>query len=356
VAIASVDALGFPSVLADRARTLVPRIPPQNILIGATHCHSAPDFYAFPDGIASHTGDLKYMDSVAKKVAEAINEALDTLQPASIKIGTGELQGKITYNYYAPDLYDPRVSVIQALGSDGKAIATLVNHATHPEVIGPDQGILSPDLVGPLYERIEKAGGGMAIFMNGAQGGMVTADNRYLDKPKDAQRAYWEDSRTWEECIRIGGALADEALRVVKNAPVQKDPKLYCTSMEVQFPVESELLWAYVLLSPLKYPHGDEKQITTRLNLLNLGNAQILSIPGEALPNIGFYLKRKMHGTHNLLFGLTNDAFGYILTKVDFMSFPRYKYCSETSLGEMTGEILIEKSLELVEKSPQPDK
>jgi hypothetical protein len=53
-------------------------------------------------------------------------------------------------------------------------------------------------------------------------------------------------------------------------------------------------------------------------------HAQILTIPGEAMPNIGFYLKRKMRGTHNLLFGLTNDAFGYILTKVDFQSFPRY--------------------------------
>ena len=41
-----------------------------------------------------------------------------------------------------------------------------------------------------------------------------------------------------------------------------------------------------------------------------------------------------MRGKHNLLFGLTNDAFGYILTKVDFNSFPRYDYVSRTSLGE----------------------
>jgi len=88
---------------------------------------------------------------------------------------------------------------------------------------------------------------------------------------------------------------------------------------------------------------------------VNLGTAQILTIPGEALPNIGFYLKRKMHGTQNLLFGLTNDAFGYILTKVDFRSFPRYDYVSRTSLGELTGEILIDQALELVNKSPAPD-
>jgi hypothetical protein len=75
------------------------------------------------------------------------------------------------------------------------------------------------------------------------------------------------------------------------------------------------------------------------VNVVSVGNAQILTIPGEALPNIGFYLKRKMYGQHNLLFGLTNDAFGYILTKEDFDSFKRYAYITRTSLGERTGEI-----------------
>ena len=106
--------------------------------------------------------------------------------------------------------------------------------------------------------------------------------------------------------------------------------------------------------SPLKYPHNPNHSITTRINVVNLGNAQILTIQGEALPNIGFYLKRKMRGQHNLLFGLTNDAFGYILTKVDFASFPRYEYISRTSLGEMTGEILMERAIGLVYESPKP--
>ena len=84
-----------------------------------------------------------------------------------------------------------------------------MNYAIHPEVMGSDQGILSPDLVGPLYDRIEKAAGGIALFMNGAQGGMVTADNRNLEQPpRDALRAYWTDSRTWSECERIGELLA----------------------------------------------------------------------------------------------------------------------------------------------------
>jgi hypothetical protein len=356
VAIVALDLLGFPSVLGDRVRAKVPRIPPSNILIGSTHTHSAPDCYAFPDGSGGHTGDLKYIEWVCERAAEAINAALDHLQPASIRIATDEAQGKIAYNYYAPDLYDRRMSVIQAISSKGKTIATLVNYAIHPEVLGNEVGILSPDLIGPLRDKIESQAGGMAIFMNGAQGGMITADNRNLDKPKDRLRGYWDDDRTWEECLRIGHLMADEALRIVKDAKPQQDPTLFCDSIRIRFPVQSDLIWAIVLGSPLKYSHNDDHSIDAQVNLINLGNAQILTIPGEALPNIGFYLKRKMHGQHHLLFGLTNDAFGYILTKVDFQSFPRYDYVSRTSLGEMTGEILIEKSLEFVNKSPVPDK
>ena len=355
VAVVSLDLLGFPSALGDRVRARVRRIPAENILIGATHTHSAPDCYAFPDGKGGHTGDLAYMEQVCKKTADAINDAIDSARPARLKIATGEAQGKIAYNYYAPDLYDRRMSVIQAQGADGKILATLVNYAIHPEVLGNRVGICSPDLVGPLCDRIESRAGGLALFMNGAQGGMVTADNRDLKRPKDPQHGYWEDSRTWDECLRIGHTMADEALRIVAGAPVQADPRLYCRSTTVKLPVESDAMWGVVTLSPLHYPHGEDRTIEARLNLLNLGTAQILTIPGEALPNIGFYVKRKMKGEHHQLFGLTNDAFGYILTKVDFHSFPRYDYISRTSLGEMTGEILIDRWLELVNTSPAPD-
>jgi hypothetical protein len=101
----------------------------------------------------------------------------------------------------------------------------------------------------------------------------------------------------------------------------------------------------------LNYKTDLEGTAITTLNLINLANAQILTIPGEALPNIGFYLKRKMKGEHNLLFGLTNDAFGYILTKEDFGSFKRYEYVSRTSLGEQTFETYLTAALKLIESS-----
>jgi hypothetical protein len=345
VAVCSTDFLGFPSVLCNKVRSRVRGIPAQNILIGATHNHSAPDCYGFPDLSGKTTADLAYLDDVCVKLADAINEALEHLESARVKIATGKAQGKIAYNYYAEKLYDPRCTVIQFLDPAGQATATLVNYACHPEVIGPDQGILCPDYVGPLYDRIADRGAGTGIFMNGALGGMVTADCRGPDG---------RDVQTWEECVRIGNLLADEAIRIVADAPVQEDPALFCGATTVEFPVENQMLQAVVQSSPLGFRLTASGCVTTQVNVVNLGDAQMLTIPGEALPNIGYYLKRKMHGRHNLLLGLTNDAFGYILARVDWNSFERYDYITRTCLGEMTGEIFMDKALEFVNQCPRP--
>lgn len=349
IAIVNIDNLGWPAALGNKSRKLIKDIPAENILIGATHTHSAPDAYAFPDENGNHGADLDYLDRCTVQIAEAVNEAFQNLVPAQLKIAVGEAKGKIAYNYYAPELYDPRCGVIQAIGIEGKnkdkVLATLANYAIHPEVLGNDQGILSPDLIGPFYDRIEKKTGGMAVFMNGAQGGMVTADNR-LDSAKEA--------RSWEECQRIGNLLADEALRIVSEAPVQQNPMIYCAHRTVNFPIASEVLKYILQNSALSMSTGDADSISTTLNLLNIGTAQVLTIPGEALPNIGYYLKRNMPTKHPFLFGLTNDAFGYILTKEDFNSFKRYEYISRTSLGEETGEILINQLLDMVKNNPKP--
>jgi hypothetical protein len=345
MAICSVDFLGFPGVLCNKVRAKVPSIPGRNILIGATHTHSAPDCYGFPDQTGRTSADLAYLDSVCVKLADAINEAVERLEPAGVKIATGQARGRIAYNYYAERLYDPRCHVVQILTAAGKPLATLVNYASHPEVIGSNQGILCPDFVGPLYDRIEQRGAGQGIFLNSAQGGMVTADCRGPDG---------KDIQTWDECIRIGNLLADEALRILADAPIQENPALFCGSTTIEFPVDNEMLRTVVKLSPLGFELSPDGRVATQVNVVNLGNAQMLTIPGEAQPNLGFYLKRKMQGEHNLLLGLTNDAFGYMLAKVDWNSFERYNYITRTSLGEMTGEIFMEKALEFVNACPRP--
>jgi len=352
-AIVSVDFLGWTSILGNRSRALVKGIPPENILIGATHTHSAPDAYGFPDMNGKTFADVKYLDECVRQIADAVNEAVANKQPASLKIAMAEAVGKIAYNYYAPALYDPRCGVIQALATSGprtgQPIVTLVNYAVHPEVLGNKQGILSPDLCGPLYEKIEKETGGMALFMNGAIGGMVTADTR-LEYGKEGQGQ--KEDNSWQECIRIGELLAGESLRIIQKAPVLENPALFIASRPLTFPVESDIMRYIIQKSALKYESFSDNKVTTQLNLINIGSAQILTVPGEAMPNVGYYVKRKMNTKMPFLFGLTNDAFGYMLAKVDYQSFKRYEYVTRTSLGEMTAEIYMEQALKLVSESP----
>ena len=350
IAIVGIDNLGWPAYLANRSRKLIKGIAPENILIGATHAHSCPDAYGFTDEKGNTGADLKYLDWCVAQIADAVNEAVSKLEPALLKTAVGKAEGKIAYNYYAPQLYDPRMGVIQAISASGKnkgeTIATLVNYATHPEILGTARKTMSPDLCGPLYDRIESKAGGIAIFMNSAQGGMVTADNR---------RENGGEANDWNECIRIGNLMADEALRMIELAPVRENPELFCTSKTIRFPIDSEavrFMFKHSPLLPETDKNHDFSSVTTRMNLLNIGEAQVVTIPGEALPNIGFYLKRKMKTNQPFLFGLTNDAFGYILTKEDFNSFERYNYITRTSLGEITGDILTREALKLIEESP----
>ena len=345
VAFASVDVIGFPRVLGDRVRARVEGIPSDAILIGCTHTHSAPDVYSFvmPDG--TQTADLDWVDFVVDELTAALQEARDSMEPVGIRINTDELRGQIAYNYYAPQLYDPRGSVLQFVRPDGTNLATLLNYASHPEVLGSNQGILSPDFCGPFYDRIEAEGGGIGIYMNGANGGMITADNRDEDG---------RSQRTWEECIRIGELMADESLRIAAAAPIQVSPAIYSTEVEMLIPCDNENFRFLIGGSPLGYELDEDFNAATLLNLVNIGNAQIVTIPGEAMPNIGYYLKRNMAGEHNLLFGLTQDAFGYIITKEDFGSFRRYEYITRTSMGEGTADILMETVFALVEAAPAP--
>lgn len=346
VAFVGIDNLGWPSALGDRSRQLVKGIPPENILIGATHTHSGPDAYGFPDKDGNFSVDVDYLNWCVESVAEAVNQAIENLEPAVLKVGIGEAKGKIAYNYYAEHLYDPRCSVLQVISkkTPAKALATLVNYAVHPEIIGSKRGILSPDLCGPLYQRIEEQTGGMALFLNGALGGMVTADNRReVNLPSERN--------DWEECVRIGNLLADQALKIIGETPVIDDPEVKNFTSYVQLPVENEMMRTVLKMSPVNLMGQSEDQVKTQVNLVKIGPASMLTIPGEALPNIGFYLKRKMKTPFPFLLGLTNDAFGYIMTKEDYQSFRTYDYISRTTLGEKTYEIYLNSVSELIERA-----
>ena len=113
----------------------------------------------------------------------------------------------------------------------------------------------------PIFNEIFSNGGSIGIFMNGALGGMVTADVRGPDG---------KDKQTWSECRRIGHLLADEAMRIIYDTAEQKNPKITCSWKNVTLPVDSPLLLSIMKNSPLKLAKPDKQSITTRVNLVNI--------------------------------------------------------------------------------------
>ena len=67
---------------------------------------------------------------------------------------------------------------------------------------------------------------------------------------------------------------------------------------------------------------NDDETITTEANLLRIGPAWLLGVPGELLPKLGLAFKAEMReagaGT-GAVAGLTNDELGYILPQEDYL-------------------------------------
>jgi predicted neutral ceramidase superfamily lipid hydrolase len=89
VAIVGIDNLGWPATLGDKSRALIEDIPPQNIIIGATHTHSAPDAYGFPNEKGEVLADFDYLGWCVQQIADAVNEASAKLEPAALKNCSG---------------------------------------------------------------------------------------------------------------------------------------------------------------------------------------------------------------------------------------------------------------------------
>jgi hypothetical protein len=65
---------------------------------------------------------------------------------------------------------DQEVCILQFMNTSGVPVVTLFNYACHPVVLGYDSTVVSTDFPGAARETVERALGGMAMFLNGAAG------------------------------------------------------------------------------------------------------------------------------------------------------------------------------------------
>jgi len=221
-------------------------------------------------------------------------------------------------------------------GRSSDTIATVFNFACHPEVAGdsPDPAVrnyLSADMGGYAYDEVESAAGGVAIWLQGAQGAMVTAD---------------ESGETWEECERIGRALGQRVLEGAAAAQPESNPRIAYTSRPLNVPLYNDLFVWGMMTDILRNapnrlvwnptgPYGIG--ISTKVSIAQIGSLQIATTPGEAYPKIGLNIKQNiLTAPHKMVLGLSQDELGYILYPYDYGVSP-YLYETSMSVGPTMG-------------------
>ena len=89
----------------------------------------------------------------------------------------------------------------------------------------------------------------------------------------------------------------------------------------------------------------DRGRAVSELFHVRLGDAELLTIPGELLPELSFELLEKMEGYPRMIVGLCNDELGYIIPAEDFR---KGAYEESMSVGPAAGPVLLRRALELL--------
>lgn len=334
VAIAVCDLLGLLRDDVQRIRQRVQSVPANRVIVACTHVHSSVDTIGLWGPTPIQSGrDNEYVNFVIETVAKTIDEAASKLQPATIGFAKTQAEG-ISYNYRIKEILDTEVAVLQVRSkADGKPIATLTNFACHPEVLNNDQ--LTSDFCHWYYQTVESRGGGVAIFANGALGGMISPppDPSYTG-PK---------GRNWAEAERIGTTLATKALEAIANATFSDTVKLEHKSQTYTVTMDNERFKQALAVGVIPPgPSFADGKVTTESHLIRLGNAVLFTMPGEVQPNVGILLKRTLgkYGDPVFLIGLANDELGYILAEADYW-LDLYDYERSMSVGSKIGEAMV---------------
>jgi hypothetical protein len=138
------------------------------------------------------------------------------------------------------DPVDPLVQGLVFVGSNGKAIGSLIRFSAHPHTTSHVQKLrYHPDFPGFARNAVERELGGMCIYLTGPCGDIVPKEEMQFrmppatERPAGAERnfgpSYWHKEAVAGECLRvaqnIGENLAAVVLARLKGKAHQPPPK-----------------------------------------------------------------------------------------------------------------------------------
>lgn len=174
----SSDLVGIDPWLTETTRTLCARylgLPPEAVLIAATHTHSGP---AAGRLFGCGAPDRLYFESLPYRWIEAAQKAASRAWPATVALNCAPYE---TFGINRNDPDGPKDQEIRVarFDVDGRPAAVLVNHAVHAVVYGRENRGISGDWPGEAARCIEAALGRgteddesapVCLFLQGAAG------------------------------------------------------------------------------------------------------------------------------------------------------------------------------------------
>ncbi len=354
LAIAVVDSCLIPRSLADEAKALAAKttgIPSEQILISATHTHSAPSVCA----CLGTDSDEKYTRWLPGRIAEGIHKAQKNLEPARVgwAVGRDETNvfcrrflmkpGTALTNQYSDKredraqmnpghndpnairrtgAVDPDVTILSVQTRDGRPIALLGNYSTHyagAPALSADYFAVFASEIGRLIGAAGNQPGFVGIMSNGTSG-----DSNCFDFTRPERRKY--------DCVSVGRDVALAAYEAYKTidyrnwVPLGMREQLLVLS--VRMPTEEEVDRAREFMKTFagRKPKNWEEvysretvllseMASTRelkLQAIRIGDLGIAAIPCEVYGSTGLSIKAAspMHTTMNI--SLANGCDGYI--------------------------------------------
>lgn len=283
------------------------------IVFASSHNHQGPDVVGIWGSDFIHSGlDPEYLDWVETTLADRVGDAVAALEPARITYGAIAVQDAGgDMSHLVSDTRDPviinnEMNVLRlSRPADDSTIATVVNFAYHPEVMGSHTNLLSADMVCSLRNAVEDGVpgpgerdgvGGTTLYVNSTVGGQIGAGD-VTALTRDGTPI---PDKTWEATEAIGVDLADFALRALdpaEGAVTDDTASLSFRTRHVFAQVDNftyQAAYRLDIFNRAMYHCNPEAafddtnipEILTELVVLRLGRASMITIPGEAHPEV----------------------------------------------------------------------
>ncbi len=303
IVLCSVDHLGFTYEMTQEIIRQVHQetnLSQCEVYIGSSHTHSGGGAYLNIPVIGEYLAGPYNQDIInfyISNTVKAIIESRNNSIPAKIGIGYGQAGGLSTYRGLWPAGITPAsdVTVIKVTRPDDTPLAILFNYPVHPTVLNGKNRLFSSDFVGYARDHLQSILGSnvQPIYFNGAQGDIIPV--------------IFNDEDRFDSCMQLGISLAAAVERVWNE--IETDD-----SIDIKTQKDAYSFKPQPTPFGLALPMNEYK---TEINLIVLNKVHaFVTIPGELstlydqqIKEIGSELKYE----HVSIFGLTNDAHGYII-------------------------------------------